>query len=334
MDEDKRVPVIIDTDPGDDDVAAMLWVLANPRFNVKALTISHGNVGVDKCTINALRMLEVCGRTDIPVYKGAWKPMVAPARDAAWIHGEDGLGDAGFPMPKTSATPGYAPMEMARIARESSQPVTILALAPITNVALAVLADPGFCANVKEVLFMGGAVNVPGNESPGASFNVAIDPHAAKVVYDSGIPVVQLGLDIGNKVTELAEDLAEIAATKSPVTDFIIRMLEFRINKAVRLIRNDAGEKVGSITAVQQVNRPAGSVGLNDLATTAYLINPDWFKTRHLRMEIDLGGLSPGRTAADFSGLWGRKPNCHFAYDLDGKAMVARWVQDMKNYSV
>lgn len=327
--KEKKIPVIIDTDPGDDDAASILWVLSRPEYDVKALTISNGNVGVDKCAINALRILELCGRTDIPVYKGAWKPMVCPARDAAWIHGEDGLGDMGFPLPVTPVTPGYAPAEMARIVRESETPVTILALAPITNVALAILLEPAFKDNVEKVLFMGGAVLVPGNESPNASFNVAIDPHAAKIVYDSGIPVVQLGLDVCDKATILCEDLDRIAAANTPVSDFVIRMLEFRRKLAVKVVKNDKGEIAKELRAEEQAGRPAGSVGLNDLTATAYLINPDWFKTKHITVEIETGGLCPGRTAADFQGLWGKAPNCHFAYDFEGRKMVDEWVQAM-----
>ena len=190
--ENKQMPLIIDTDPGIDDAASIFWVLASGKFDVKALTIANGNIGLDGCVTNALRVLEVAGRTEIPVYRGAYRPIMKPPMDASWVHGQDGLGDAGLPMPTAKEAPGYGPAEMARIVRESPEPVTILSLAPLTNVALAILLDPEMKKNVKEILFMGGAVNVIGNDTPVASFNAAVDPEATHIVYHSGIPVVQL----------------------------------------------------------------------------------------------------------------------------------------------
>ena len=332
MIDEKRIPLIIDTDPGDDDAASILWALSCGKFDVKALTIANGNVGLDKCAINALRTLEVSKRTDIPVYKGAWKPIVVPAQDASWIHGEDGLGDAGFPLPQTPVAPGYAPAEMVRIAKESAEPITILALAPITNVALAILLDADFKNHVKEIVFMGGAVRVPGNISPGASFNVAADPHAAHIVYNSSIPVVQVGLDACDQVTQRWEDLDEIGKAGTAVADFVVRMMEFRRDKAVKIIKNEKGEVVSRIPASAQAGRGKVGIGLNDLTTTAYLVNPDWFKVQEVTMDIEIGGLTPGRTVADFHGLWGRKPNCTFAYEVDGLALVRRWVEDIKAF--
>ena len=332
MDTIKKIPLIIDTDPGDDDAASILWAISCGKFDVKALTIANGNVGLDKCAINALRTLEISKRTDIPVYKGAWKPIVVPAKDASWIHGEDGLGDAGFPLPKACAMPGYAPVEIIRIAKESAEPITILALAPLTNVALAILLDAEFKNHVKEIVFMGGAVAVPGNTSPGASFNVAADPHAAHIVYNTGIPVVQVGLDACDQVTQRWEDLDEIGKACTPITDFVVRLLEFRRNKAVMIIKNEKGEVVGQIAASEEAGRGKTGIGLNDLTTTAYLINPDWFKVREVTMNIETDGLTPGRTVADFHGLWGRKPNCTFAYEVDGPALVRQWVEDIKSF--
>ena len=115
MEESKRIPVIIDTDPGIDDAGAIFWVLANrEKFDVKALTIANGNIGLDGCVINALRILEVAGQTDIPVYRGAYRPILKGPMDASWVHGKDGLGDAGLPMPKGKEAPGYGPAEIGR----------------------------------------------------------------------------------------------------------------------------------------------------------------------------------------------------------------------------
>lgn len=320
--------VIIDTDPGVDDAASLFWVLANGNFDVRAITIANGNVGMDACAKNALRILEICGRTDIPVYKGAFRPILRAPMDAAWVHGKDGLGDAGFPEPVTGCMPGYAPSEIVRIARESPRPLTILALAPLTNIALAVLLDPDLKRKVSRVLFMGGAIRVPGNESPAASFNPAIDPEAAKIVYNSGIQVVQLGLDVCDRMRQTDHDLERIARAGTPVSAFIIAMLRHLREKSIRVIRNAEGAVMGEQNAVEK----KGEIGLNDLTATAYLINPEWFRVRELAIDIDTTGLCPGQTVADFKGLWGRKPNALWAHDVDARAAMEKWVADIVTF--
>ncbi len=328
MNEIMKEAVVIDTDPGVDDAASLFWVITNGRFDIKAITIANGNVGLDLCALNALKILDACKRTDIPVYKGGFRPFLRKPMDAAWVHGRDGLGDAGFPDPGIRCQPGFAPAEIVRIAKESPEPITILALAPLTNVALAILLDAKLKNHVKRILFMGGAVRVPGNESPVASFNPAIDPEAAKIVYNSGIPVVQLGLDVCDRVRQTDEDLERIRQAGTPVSDFIIRMLRHIREKSVRTIRDAGGDIIGE----QKASDKPGEIGLNDLTATAYLINPDWFKVRHLYIDIDTTGLCPGQTVADFKGLWGRKPNAAWAYEVDSRAAMETWVKDIVSY--
>lgn len=328
-----KKPLVIDTDPGDDDAASILWAIASDKFDIKALTIGHGNVGVDKCVINALRTLEVAGRTDIPVYAGAYRPLFKEPIEARWIHGEDGLGDTDLPMPKTAKAEGYGPAEMARIARESPEPITVLCLAPLTNVAMAVLLDREFASHVERVVFMGGAVRVSGNESPRASFNVAVDPEAARIVYRSGIPVVQVGLDVCNQVTQTVADLDRIGACGTAVTDFLVKILDYRRNKAVKYIQDAEGNVVAAMKAGNQVPGRNGGIGLNDLTTTGYLIEPSWFEMMHATMDVETTGqLTKGETIVDYMGLWGRKPNGYFAHSVRGEKLVERWVSDMSGY--
>ncbi len=328
-----KQPVIFDTDPGDDDAVSLIWALASDVFDIKAVTVTNGNISVDKCIINALRVLELCKRPDIPVYGGAYRPLVRPSINAEWIHGSDGLGDQGFPMPSIKAQSEFAPQAMVRIAKESKEPITILSIGPLTNVALAILSDPEFEHKVKEVVFMGGAVKVSGNQAPRASYNVMVDPEAAKVVYNSAIPVVQLGLDVCDLVTQTVEDLDRIEQTHTPVSQFITKLLSFRRSKAVQVIHDEQGNVVGQIKASEQVSGRGQGIGLNDLTTTAYLINPDWFKKKFATIDVETTGLCAGETIVDYMGLWGRKPNNYFVYDVDGKALVSKWVEDMQNYN-
>lgn len=325
--------IIIDTDPGDDDASAVLWMLASGAVEVDALTVSYGNVEREKCVRNALRILEIAGRTDIPVYVGAAKPMIRPARHAHWIHGEDGLGDCGIPDPVTSPAPGYAPAEMARLVMSSPEPVTLVALGPLTNVALAVLQEPCLKEKVREVILMGGAVRVPGNESPCASFNIAADAEAANVVYNSGIPIVQVGLDACDLVTQTVEDLDAISAAHTPVTDWLSRVLEFRRFKAVQKVFDENGKLFKAIRASEQVSGRGQGIGLNDLTTAGYVINPEWFQCKKLHIDVEIHGkLTYAQTVADFNGLSGKEPNASLPVGVDGKALVARWVADMVNY--
>jgi inosine-uridine nucleoside N-ribohydrolase len=325
--------VIFDTDPGDDDAVSLIWALASDAFDIKAVTVTNGNIGVDKCIINALRVLELCKRTDIPVYGGAYRPLVRPSINAAWIHGEDGLGDQGFPMPTTKARDEFAPQAMVRIAKESEEPITILSIGPLTNVALAILSDPEFEHRVKEVVFMGGAVKVSGNQQPRASYNVMVDPEAAKVVYNSTIEVIQIGLDVCDLVTQTVTDLDQIEAQHTPISEFITKLLSFRRNKAVQVIRDEQGNVVGQIKASEQVAGRGQGIGLNDLTTTAYLINPDWFEKQFATIDVETEGMCAGETIVDYMGLWGRKPNNYFVHNVRGKELVAQWVKDMQQYN-
>lgn len=319
--ERKLEPVIIDTDPGIDDAASIFWIIANKKFDIKALTVTNGNVGLKGCVINALRILEVGKRPDIPVYVGAYRPIIKPPVDASWVHGQDGLGDAGLPTPTIEAKTGYAPAEMARLARESEEPVTILALGPLTNVALAILLDPDFKNNVKEILFMGGAVGVIGNDSPTASFNAMVDPEAAHIVYNSEIPVVQLGLDVCDLFTETNEDFERLYNEGGEIGKYLYAMTK---NRRARC----AEEKFSRWYKTRQ-----NGMGLNDLATTAYLINPGWFKCEDLPIDVELtGGLCEGQTVVDFRGWWKKEPNVKFAYDVESRVAINRWLEDIINY--
>ena len=213
--------VIIDTDPGIDDAAALLLALASPELEVVAVTTIYGNASVDACTVNALRLLNLAGRDDIPVYKGVGKPLLRPTNEgwAAHIHGPDGLGglggvtgnggDAIGSMPRKGEASGpavpvagkHAALAIVETVMAAPGQITILALGRMTNVALALALEPAIAGAVREIVVMGGAVSVPGNVSPVATANLHEDPDAAAMVYRSGAPIVQVGLDVCNQVT-------------------------------------------------------------------------------------------------------------------------------------
>lgn len=313
--EEKKIPLIIDTDPGIDDAASIFWVLASGRFDVKALTVTHGNVGLESCTQNALRLLEAAGRPDIPVYKGAPAPLLRPRISAEFAHGSDGMGDSDMPAPTLKPAEGRAAERIVEIARASKEPVTILAIGPITNVALAILLEPELKHFIKQIIFMGGAVHVPGNMTPVASFNVVADPEAAQIVYRSSIPVVQIGLDICNRFSFRMEDFDELARRDIPMTRFICQMVQFRLRQI--------GE-----TKSESVAR-TDSIALNDVAATAYLMNPGWFTTEMVAGDVETAGQCAGMTILDFVNRENRLPNVCFASDVDSQAAIRQWSWDL-----
>ena len=316
--EEKKIPLIIDTDPGIDDAASIFWVLASGKFDVKALTVTHGNVGVDSCTKNALRLLQAAGRPDIPVYKGSPRPLIRPRISAEFAHGNDGMGNTDMPAPTIEAAEGHAANRIVEIARASQRPVTILAIGPITNVALAILLEPELKRYVEKIIFMGGAVHVAGNMTPVASFNVVADPEAAQIVYRSGIPVVQIGLDICNQFSFYPQDFEQLRKTGTPITSFIWQMVQFRLAQI-------GGENARAIESVARLE----SIALNDVAATSYLMNPDWFQTEMVVGDVETAGRCAGMTVLDFANRENREPNVCFAYGVDSKAAIAQWSADL-----
>jgi purine nucleosidase len=176
-----RIPLLIDTDPGVDDALALLMAFDDPRHEVVGLTIAAGNVGLDHTVANALKLCEVCG-VDVPVFPGADAPLVHPARDAAYVHGRDGFGDTGYAPASRQAEAEHAALAILRLSHEHAGKLLLVALGPLTNVALALKLDPTLPSRVARCVIMGGSVTAHGNISPAAEFNVAFDPEAAHIV--------------------------------------------------------------------------------------------------------------------------------------------------------
>ncbi|MDO5505589.1 MAG: nucleoside hydrolase [Pseudoxanthomonas suwonensis] len=178
-----RTPILIDTDPGIDDALALLMAFDSAAHDVVGLTIAAGNVGLPHTVRNALKSCEVAGRGDVPVFPGAAAPLLHPAEDAGHVHGKDGFGDIGYPDPSLTAVAEHAANAIVRLAREHSGRLLLVALGPLTNLALALTLDPELPRHVDRLLVMGGAVTVHGNMTPAAEFNIGFDPEAAHIVF-------------------------------------------------------------------------------------------------------------------------------------------------------
>lgn len=177
------IPLLIDTDPGVDDALALLMALADPAHEVVGLTVAAGNVGLRHTVRNALKLCEVAGRGDVPVFAGAPGPLLHPAEDAGFVHGNDGFGDIGYPGPALQAQDEHAALAIIRLARAHSGRLLLVALGPLTNLALALKLDPELPRHVGRLVVMGGAVSAHGNMTPAAEFNIGFDPEAAHLVF-------------------------------------------------------------------------------------------------------------------------------------------------------
>jgi purine nucleosidase len=214
-------PFLIDTDTASDDAVALIMALRAPDVEVVAITTVAGNVPVEQATRNALYVAEICG-SDVPVYAGADKPLLRPYQNATWFHGADGLGEHGYPPPKRSMERWHG--ADAIIAESEEHPgLTIVTLAPLTNLALALARKPSIAGKIGRCVIMGGAPCCEGNVTPAAEYNIWVDPEAARMVMLSGIPVELIGWHLSRGESVLNDrDIAAVEALNSPLAHFAI----------------------------------------------------------------------------------------------------------------
>jgi len=306
------IRAIIDTDPGLDDTAAILFTLACPeRVTVELVTTVFGNTSLADVTRNALAILEVAGRTDIPVYQGAARPLLREPKYAPHIHSSDGLGGLSADyQPRGSVRPGVAAERIVEHIMASPGEITLIALGPLTNVALALHLEPRIATAVRQIVLMGGAVHVPGNVSPVASANMMNDPDAAAVVYNSGAPLVQAGLDVARPTIITPEFLARIAAADSPQARMLTRVAQANIASYKISIGDEGGAR------------------FNDLPTVAYAVDPTLFRVeRHPVMIETTGTYTTGMTVVDWRGQFGRAANCDVLLGIDAPRLVEMFTE-------
>ena len=302
---DAPIPLLIDTDPGVDDALALLMAFADPDHRVVALTIAAGNVGLPHTVANALKLCEVAG-VDIPVHAGCPVPLVHPAEDAAFVHGNDGFGDIGYAPASRAADPEHAALALVRHAREQAGKLVVVALGPLTNLALAVRLDPLLPERIARLVVMGGAVTGQGNTSVPAEFNIGFDPEAAHVVF-SAFP----SLELVDWEAVLRHGFAH-ARFESWLASGDERA---RFYDAIsRKTRAWAGERRGEhwhsadALAMQVALAPDSSRRAED---------------RHVAVETE-GRLSRGATIVDWGRRNGQAPNARIHLDVDQAAFEAR----------
>src|SRR6266852_4793176 len=221
--------VIIDTDPGVDDALALLLAMRSPELKIEAITPVAGNVPLELTLPNALRLVEIAGRTDIPVAAGARTPLVRRLVTATYAHGENGLGGAVFPEPTTKPVAEPAAEYIRRIVRKYPREVTLITLGPLTNIATALSSDPELAGMVRGLTMMGGSLS-GGNITPAAEFNIYVDPEAARIVFQSGIPITMVGLDVTRKTSLTEEHVRVLEAAQNPVSQAAAKIGRNAIN--------------------------------------------------------------------------------------------------------
>lgn len=273
------LPVILDVDTGVDDALALLFAVAHSELDVLAVSCVAGNASLEQVVDNTLRILDAAGAPDIPVAAGAVRPLLEPARSASHVHGADGLG--GLALPPTSRRPvDVSAVELLRrTILGHPTPVTLVALAPQTNLALLLRTHPEVAANIARIVFMGGSASV-GNATAVAEFNVWHDPEAAAIVLDAGLPTSMYGLDVFNRVSVARERAAELEHGDDPVGRVVGALLGHR----VALGDGDAAEYTGLI---------------GDAGAVCSLIAPELLRTELRPVRVELAGYSRGQTLVD-----------------------------------
>ena len=301
----KPLKIIYDTDPGIDDSMALLLALASPELEVAGVTTVFGNHHVEQTTGNALCVLEVAGRLDIPVVAGAGKPLERTYGGPRGVHGSDGLGNAsgGCSERQPLAVDGGAAGYIAREALAQPGQLTIVAVGPLTNLALALQREPNLAGAVRQVVIMGGAFFCRGNASPVAEANIFHDPAAAAAVLAAPWPVVMAGLDVTMRTIMSPDYLRRVTAAGTPAAAFLGRIVPHYLD------------------FYRQRNGMDG-VPTHDPSAIAYAIDPSLFETQRLPVHVETEGRCAGLTVPDLRGQWDGLPLVDICTEVDSENLL------------
>jgi len=304
----KKIPVIIDCDPGHDDAIALIMACCAEKLDIRGVTTVCGNQTVDKTTLNTLKILSFLGMKKIPVAKGAEKPLLRPLVVAAEVHGESGLGGVILPDADMELQEDSALELMKRILTESKVPVTMVCTAPLTNMALFIMSCPELIKNISRIVLMGGGI-AHGNKTAAAEFNIFVDPEAAAVVFNSGIPIVMCPLDMTEKALMTMSEIKEFSKEQG---------------KICRLASD-----IFSYYADYYRSEGFDGIALHDPTTVAYLMKPELFTTRDMYIQIETQGkVTDGMTFADLRTCSDKPaPNVTVCIQADRAAFI-RLVED------
>ena len=301
------MPIIIDCDPGQDDAVALLLALASRQdLDVRGITTVAGNVPLPLTSVNALKMCELAARSDVPVYAGCSRPMLKDLYTAEYVHGPSGIDGTDLADPVTPLQEAHAiDYIVSTILETDPGEITLCALGPLTNVAMALVKEPAIAGRIRQIVMMGGGYFEGGNTTPAAEFNIYVDPQAAHVVFTSGIPITMMPLDVTHKALTTPPRIEALRRIGTSASRAVVGMLEF-------FDRHDI-EKYGI----------AGGP-LHDPCVIAYLLEPDLFSGRRCHVEIvSDSGAANGSTLVDWWGVTGREPNALVMNEIDDDKFFA-----------
>ena len=296
---DARPPILLDCDPGHDDAIALLLALASPELELLGVTTVAGNQTLERTTANALRVLELAGRADVPVAAGAERPLVREREVAANVHGESGLDGPDLPPPRAAPVAEHAVAFLAEQIRARDGAVTLVATGPLTNVALLLALEPD--ARPERIVLMGGSIG-EGNRTPAAEFNIWCGPRGRGRVFASGIETTMVGLDVTHRAV-LGADRVEELRGAGRVGKVVAELLDF----------------FGRFHAERWPE--LGGSPLHDPVALAHVVDPGFLDVRPARIEVDCSAAgSRGRTNVDVRRGW--EPNAHVAVGIDAAAFA------------
>jgi pyrimidine-specific ribonucleoside hydrolase len=306
-----KKPVIIDCDPGIDDAVALFIAFAADNLDIRAITTVAGNVGIEKTTNNALKLVEYIGKS-VRVARGASRPIMKEPVTAEEVHGSSGLGNMVIPEAKGSTYYKNAYDTIYEEAINYKGELQIIALGPLTNIALTLMKYPDIRKKISNITLMGGSIGL-GNCTPSAEFNIYADPEAAKVVFGSGIDITMVGLDATHKALAFEEDIREILSLNNGPSEFtgkcMLSYLEFYRRHGFK------------------------GAALHDPSAVAAVIDESLLKTQYLYVNVETKGeFTSGKTVVDIYRVTGKKPNVHVAVDIDRDRFINLVKELLKKY--
>jgi pyrimidine-specific ribonucleoside hydrolase len=308
----RKIPIIMDCDPGHDDAIAIILACASEKLDVRAITTVGGNQTIAKTTNNALRVLAFIDKK-IPVAMGANNPLRRELEIAPSVHGDSGLDGPELPQPKEEALKISAFELMAKVVEESDEKITLVPTGPLTNIAIFLLSYPHLKSKIERISLMGGSA-IGGNWTASAEFNILVDPEAADIVFKSGIPITMSGLDVTHKAQVYPEDIEKIKNQGGKVAVMVGELLEFFI----KFHKEICGWEFAP---------------LHDPCAVAWLINPDMFTSKKLNVQIDIDGEhTTGCTVTDFLNRFKLEPNTDVLLDVDRHQFVDMLIDAVNKY--
>jgi len=310
-----RTRIIIDTDPGIDDALAILLALASPELSLEGLSVVHGNCSLEQATKNGLSILELANATNIPLAKGCELPLVQPSLLAHETHGNTGLGYAKLPEPRIKPTVQHGCDFLIEKVMSNPGEITLVAVGPLTNVAMAIRKEPKFARSIREIIIMGGAIRHEGNTTSLAEYTTYVDPHAAHIVFYAGIPTTLVPLDVTYQCVLTTKDVERLMKIDSPIPKFIKDTTAFYIE-----YHNTYQDIKGCI--------------INDPLALALTFAPELCDYEELPVDVDIsGGVSMGKTFADFYNYNKKPANMKVALGVRARDFIELFLERMEKFA-